>query len=214
MSRFKNSYLIDHKGKCFTVTSSDLDSFSRAFVTDEKVRSRCSERFLLDLYVYAETDGLNPAVVIEEITNLDANSEQSRTKPASVFSRLPLKGLWHKHFFSSHFIAKNMQIANGKGNIEAIVEQVFKNYEGMDKTVDNCFAVAKEIAAGNQRLFDNRAGNDQLTGEWIVFAKVDNLNYYLCLEFHGSDDQTIYDKVIAACKNDFEELVPIIESYA
>lgn len=214
MSRFKNSHSINRKGKSFIVTSSDLDSFSRAFIPDEKIRRRCSERFVLDLYVYAETDGLNPAVVIEEITNLETNSEKSRTKPATAFSRLPLKGLWHKHFFSYHFIAKNMQIANGRGNISAVIDRVLKKYDGMDNTIENCSSIAREIAAGNQQLFESRSDSNQLTGEWIVFAKVDGLNYYMCLEFHDSDDQAVYDKIIAACKQDFEALVPIIESYA
>jgi hypothetical protein len=214
LNRFTNTYQIERNDKVLTVSPAELKGFSEFFIRDENIRERCSERFILDLYVYANTAGLNPAMIFEELEILESPDRQSRTKPETKFSRAPLKGLWHKHFFSSHFIAKNMQIANGRGNINSVIKQALKKFEGMDRTVENCKAIAKEISSGNLELFDKRSESNQLTGEWIVFAKVDSANYYMCIDFHETDDQVVYDKVINACKDNFESLVPIIESYA
>ena len=214
MSLFINTYQIECSNEVLTVTPKDLEAFSIIFIRDENIRGRCSERFLLDLYVYANTKGLNPSIIFEELRALECTLTESRTKQETKFSRLPLKGLWHKHFFSSHFIAKNMQIANSRGNIESVIEKAFEKYEGLDGTVENCKALARDISLGNYELFENRSERNQLTGEWIVFAKINDENYYMCIEFHETDDHIIYDKVIKACKESFEHLVPVIESYA
>lgn len=214
MTRFINTYQIERNDEVLTVTPKDLEAFSVFFIRDEGIRGRCSERFLLDLYVYANSAGLNPSMIFEELRALECTVSESRTKQETKFSRLPLKGLWHKHFFSSHFIAKNMQIANGRGNIESVIKKAFEKYEGLDRTVENCKALAKDISLGNHDLFENRSDRNQLTGEWIVFAKINSENYYMCIEFHETDDHIIYDKVIKACKENFEHLVPVIESYA
>jgi len=214
LTRFTNTYQIEHSNEVITVTPADLEAFSVLSIRDENIRVRCSERFLLDLYVYAKTAGLNPSMIFEELRALECTVTESRTKQEAKFSRLPLKGLWHKHFFSSHFIPKNMQIANSRGSLESVIEKEFGKYEGLDNTVENCKALARGIVLGNQELFENRAERNQLTGEWIVFAKINAENYYMCIELHETDDHIIYEKVIKACKENFEHLVPVIESYA
>ncbi|PMG96788.1 hypothetical protein [Vibrio lentus] len=214
MPVFSDSYQVTNNGVDLQITSSDLKGFADFFIPDANVRERCSERFILDLYVYANTSGLNPAVVIEEIQALESADKQSRTKPESMFTRKPLKGLWHKHFFSSHFLAQNMLLAHGNGRIDREIEQVLAKYEGMERTVENCMAVAREVSQSSSGLFHDRQNNNRLTGEWIVFIKHESKNYYVCIDFHLNDDENVYGKVLLACEKDFPELKQVVENYA
>lgn len=210
MPVFSNSYQITRNGIDLQITPSGLKEFADLFIRDAKIIERCSEQFVLDLYV----SGLNPAVVIEEIQALERRDKQSRTKPESKFTRPPLKGIWHKHFFSSHFLPQNMLLAYDNGRIDRKIEQVLAKYEGMERTVENCRAVAREVTQGSSDLYNHRRDQNRLTGEWIVFIKHENLNYYMCIDLHISDDQNIYDKVILACEKDFPELKKVVENYA
>ena len=214
MPVFSNSYQVTHNGVDLKITSSDLEEFFGLFIRYENIIDRCSEQFFLDLYVYAKTSGLNPEVVMEEVQTLERPDKQSKTKPEIMFTRRPLKGLWHKHFFSSHFFAQNILLAHGNGRFDRKMEQVFANNEGMEATVENCMAVVREVKQGSSDLYNHRRDQNRLTGEWIVFIKHEGLNYYMCIDVHLNDgDQNIYDKVLLACEKDFPELRPVVENY-
>ncbi|EGR0143991.1 hypothetical protein ACI1G1_003448 [Vibrio cholerae] len=214
MPVFSDSYQVTHNGVDLQITPSDLKEFADVFIRDANVIERCSERFVLDLYVYANTSGLNPAIVIEEVQALESSDKQSKTKPELMFTRQPLKGLWHKHFFSRHFLAQNMLLAHGNGRIDRKIEQVFAKYEGIEGTVDNFRALVREVRQGSSDLYKDRQDQSRLTGEWIVFIKHEGLNYYICIDFHLSGDQNIYNKVLLACEKDFPELKQVVENYA
>jgi hypothetical protein len=49
-----------------------------------------------------------------------------------------------------------------------------------------------------------RANDGRLTGEWIVFAKQDGVNYYLTLGVH-QDDEAIWRRC-KACAAEFPDL--------
>jgi hypothetical protein len=53
---------------------------------------------------------------------------------------------------------------------------------------------------------ENRRKQDKITGEWLIFAKHDGTNYYLCLNTHGAGDQFIHDRIITHCVRDFPKL--------
>ncbi|MPX98030.1 hypothetical protein EHW61_15455 [Salinivibrio sp. VYel6] len=214
MPVFSNSYKVTHNGVDLQISSNDLKGFANSFITDANVIGRCSERFILDLYVYANTSGLNPTVVIEEIQALESPEKQSRTKTESMFQRQPLKGLWHKHFFSSHFLPQNMLLAHGNGRIDKKIEQVFSKYQGMEDTEENYRAITREIRQESSDLYNHRQGQNRLTGEWIVFVKHKSQNYYMCIDSHANDDQNVYDKVILACEKDFPALKQVVENYS
>jgi hypothetical protein len=214
MAKFENTHQIEYNGKVITILPNQLEAFSNRFINDSDILNKCSERFLLDLYVLSNEGGFNPGMIVEELIALESQDKQSQMKSEIQFSRLPLKGLWHTHFFSSRFIAKNMLIANSRGKIDSVIKSVLKKYDGVDRTVENCSKIAREICLGNQGLFDKRSDNNQLTGEWIVYAKVHSKNYYMCIDCHSTADQIIYNKVIKACKADFESILSEVESYA
>lgn len=54
----------------------------------------------------------------------------------------------------------------------------------------------------------DRSGAEELTGEWIVYAKHDERNYYLTLGRHG-EDEAIMTRV-GACREEFPELEVVL----
>ena len=46
----------------------------------------------------------------------------------------------------------------------------------------------------------------KLTGEWIVYAVHEGLNYYLCITSHESGDENIAQNIKAACLPQFSFL--------
>lgn len=55
-----------------------------------------------------------------------------------------------------------------------------------------------------------RARNAKLTGEWIIFAKQDNVAYYLTLGNHAEKDEAVWRRC-KACAAEFPELQIIQE---
>jgi hypothetical protein len=52
---------------------------------------------------------------------------------------------------------------------------------------------------------NGRHAADQMTGEWIVYAEIDGVNYYLTLGTHGEPDADIRVRV-QSCFDEFPEL--------
>lgn len=214
MPIFNKSYKITHKGVDLHIGSDDLEAFAKIYFRGLPVLERCTEKFIFDLYVYAHTSGLNPLVVLDEIRSLENPNVFTRTKPATMFTRLPLKGIWHKHFYSSHFLVQNMQIAQSGGRLENAIGQVLKKHEDIESTDENWKVVAKEISQETMGLFHQRKERSCLTGEWIVYIKHESNNYYMCINFHANDDVSIYDDVLISCQQDFPHLIEIVKNYA
>ncbi len=154
--------------------------------------------FLEDLIDLAVNQSISPEAIFREIrtmegkeeprlTNVDVdpcpiwlgdhetelNRSPSATKESSEFNRCWLKGLHHKHFYvhQSDFAVIN-------------VKNQQKKYDGCSPLA----AMMTRIAEGN------------LTGEWIIFKKVDGINTYLCLAKHSkcaADDKAIHARLIA-----------------
>lgn len=51
------------------------------------------------------------------------------------------------------------------------------------------------------------ANFNKQTGDWLIYAKHNNANYYLCLALHGEGDDYIFENKIKPCYNDFPELL-------
>ena len=61
---------------------------------------------------------------------------------------------------------------------------------------------AHEIVIGG---YEARHGADQMTGEWIVYAAINGVNYYLTLATHEEPDSAVRARVIS-CFAEFSEL--------
>ena len=185
-----------------SLTADQLATFRQAYVSSPDLASRMSNLFWFDLYVYDREFGVSPHEVLREINSLEKGTSDTGTKPPTLFNFPPLKGLWHKHFFSAHFLVNNLLLALGKNGLEKLAKDEIGK-KGAQITDEILNALARRVA--NEPV-DKRANDGKLTGEWIVFAKHQGKNYYLCLNTHDAGDQAIYNRIMEHCAKDFPQL--------
>lgn len=163
--------------------------------------------FLADLYFFDNHKGINPLAVLDEIYILEGlATEPTGTKEESQYKGDHLKGLWHKHYMSARFIAQNIQHTLGReggGRLTEIIKKNVTELDFFDETAMYAAAerMSKEIVSDSFRM---RKNNNKLTGEWIIFAKYDGENYYLCMSYHGEGDQRIANRIRTGCIPQFD----------
>jgi hypothetical protein len=59
---------------------------------------------------------------------------------------------------------------------------------------------------------ERRSAAGRRTGEWIVFAKAQGQNYYLCLATHEASDEQTFDRIATHCIRDFPELMEWLQA--
>lgn len=206
-----NNYTVNLENGDITITPEQLADFKAFLRFNDDLKSRVSELFYLDLYIYATECFVNPMMIAEEVINLENGDGTTNTKLASEFKNMPLKGLWHKHFFCQQFIAKNIQIGlgkNGKGNI---IRDVMEKSGNSHFEPSDISEIAKRVVYGT---LNKRTEGNSLTGEWILFSKHENKNYYLCLSTHNSGDEYISSRIQNHCANQFPFLVSLMAGNA
>ncbi len=185
------------------ITQEQLEKYVRLVGLDRIAKDRFSWLFALNLYLYDRVNGIDPTEIIDEIKKLEAGVTGPGTKPATEFRREPLRGLWHKHFFSAHFVPQNLLNHLANGRLEAIIEQTVKQGGVITEEM-----IANVIHQITEAQLEDRYTTGKITGEWIVFAKHEGANYYLCLSTHTSGDQVIYDQIKSLCFPQFPFLQP------
>lgn len=160
--------------------------------------SRCFWFDLLTLnvqYDVAASDILGP------VMHLERGEPSTGLKPATRFIRHPLRGLWHKHWFSNRFMPANLRAAMQRGDARDWIWEVAKEGDILTEQVINRIAHRFTIKA-----FEDRHAAKQMTGEWIVFLPRDGLNYYLCLGTHATGDAKLHDKIVTLCALDYPDI--------
>jgi hypothetical protein len=170
-------------GRAVKITDRDLTVFRDMYIEGE-LATRMSELIWLDIYVYNVEFGINPYEVLDTIRMLEHGGPTGCTKTATPFNHPPLKGLWHKHFFSAHFVVQNIILGLGKDGLEKLVSEVMDPAKSSVVTRE----MVRELAyrAVHDPL-NTRAAQERLTGEWIVYLPHRGKNYYLCCNTHGAD---------------------------
>ena len=154
------------------------------------------------MYVLDSAFGVSPHEILATIRNLEAGEPENGVKAATQFKHAPLRGLWHKHYFSAHFVAANILLGLGKNGMEKLAEEVFDPSQPLitEKMIRE---MAHRVA--NEPI-EKRHADGKLTGEWVVYAKHSNQNYYLALNTHNAGDQFVYDRIVKHCTKNFPDL--------
>jgi hypothetical protein len=71
-----------------------------------------SELIWLDMYTLDAGFGVSPHDILSAIKDLENGEPETGIKP--------LKGLWHKHYFSAHFVAKNILLGFGTAGLRKL----------------------------------------------------------------------------------------------
>jgi hypothetical protein len=139
--------------------------------------------FAFELTAHSYRRGYNVDAILDEIGILEGTLQRrSITKPAKEFGRCPLQGLWHKHHNQACFLWKNISLELDRpGELEAICKPYIGKYMG-----EVSKQLVDDLVFGSYR---KRASRAKMTGEFIVFEKLeDGRNYYLTLGCHGEYD--------------------------
>ncbi len=193
-----------------TVTADQLNGFAELYGIDRLIPGRYSHLFLLNLYSMEKHQGIPPDLVTQEIKSLEQGS-QSYMKPETPYKRKPLRGLWHKHFFASlpSTVAHNLSNELGRRGVRQAVETAFHPSKGDRVTPE---MISDLVSAIVEKPFQKRSDEGRLTGEWIVYAKHRDQNYYLCISSHKHGDDAIAGNLRTVCCREFEWLADIMDS--
>lgn len=179
---------------------------------DKTIKDRYSLSFLLDVFLAFENGSLNIEAVMHEIRFLEGLEETSRTKDATQFRRSPLKGLWHKHYFDGSISALAQNVKNALGNygmpyFESMLEEAKASGEERLVTPEDVPHIVNDVVTSN---LQRRHADQKTTGEWLIYAVHENVNYFLCLAKHGEEDDKIRTRIDSTCVHEFPFLMSIL----
>lgn len=122
--------------------------------------------------------------IIQGLENVEGHPPPRRS---DAFTEEPLKGLWKSHFFDPLFMVHNVfnhwEIHKKKSKkFDHLVQQVQQEESLHPSKVgwQGRFANAFFVDGLNARSQEPEG----LTGEWIIYAKHQGQNYYLCASKH------------------------------
>lgn len=193
--------------------TSDVIRFAQATRLDHVTSGRYSLQFISEFYCHSMIAGyIDPFKVMAEINYLEGFGKSVGTKEESQFTGKLLGGLWHKHYIEDGVssMAQNLQMAlkvYGLPKLEAMVKDSMASGEERFMTEEDLTKVMEDAVYGN---YVRRANQNRLTGEWIVYAKYNNNNYYLCLGRHTQGDAAIRRQIDNICTPDFPFLSEIL----
>lgn len=176
-----------------SIDTVDLAEFAKMIGLDRAAPGRYSALLTLNLLGGALSGFQNAAKVVREIELLEAG-EPGEFKQPIKNRHPPLKGLWHKHYMQDGIRSLAMNVNKGLKKYRIpVFEQMIRDAEdaGEERYVsaEDIPAIVEDIVRGNR----HRLGQEQaLSGEWLIFASHQGLNYYLTVATH---DKATHDQV-------------------
>jgi hypothetical protein len=139
--------------------------------------------------------------VYEEIGQMEGSdpSRDTDTKPAEPLNR-ELRGLMHKHYKVSSLASFALNQKNhwlrreNQSKFNEMVNEFFRD--------GHAGKLAHELILG---AHTGRHAAEQMTGEWIVYANVASVTYYLTLATHNEPDRAVKQRV-RSCFAEFPEI--------
>jgi hypothetical protein len=202
--------LVFDDGEGYGFSAELIEQFrARSFGLIPGLEERVSASFVAAMLAYEERYGIGFSIA-RAVIDLERETNESGTKPASAFKRAPLLGLWHKHFFDARFLPRNYAAASSNKDRFARATIVLEETQGLDKEVQ-----AREFV---RRVWsdpvDERLKNMNATGEWIVFLPRDGKNYYLLVSAHRKSPEAqerLLRTILRTCSIDFPDLSKWLE---
>lgn len=147
--------------------------------------------------------------LLPSLLHLEYGAPPHGIKPAAPFVRSPLRGLWHKHWFSARFVPNNLLAAAHRKDSLDWIWEIANEGDVLTEEIINELTHRMTTVA-----FYERHSAKQITGEWIIFLPRGGLNYYLCLGTHAMGDERLFDKINTICALDFPDVAKWIEAAA
>lgn len=132
------------------------------------------------------------------------------TKRPTRFRKLPLRGLWHCHFFAARFMASNMLAAlEGDVLMRIAMDEYADLLESGQQPSEE--RIEKFAARVREETLDKRAKESRLTGEWIVCLPRGGENHYLTITTHDAGDAATFEEIVRLCTVNFPDIMAWIE---
>ncbi|MBB5373824.1 hypothetical protein [Acidocella aromatica] len=117
--------------------------------------------------------------------------------------------MWKKHYLVGGLESLVTNIQLGFGSKRKILKRIIAEHWNPGTAHLPLKIQAQNISNAVCNLFAERAYNQSLTGEWIVYAQHEGQNYYLCLALHKEGDDPkkvndiIFDRIKHGCLYEF-----------
>ncbi len=203
--------MVDEHGVDLT---DEISSFIDISSLERAAPGRYSRLLVLHLYGALKAGRINPQQVIREINALEGIGPKSQLKPPIQNKYPPLKGLWHKHYLDSGMRSHAMNIkkaldAYGMPYAEQKVEEARVANELRYFTADDIKAITHDVVHNN---YTRLAEDEAIAGEWLIFAKHEGKNYYLCIGTHDkSNHEMLRQQIDALCCFEFPFLRTLLD---
>jgi hypothetical protein len=195
--------------------TAEVSGFADVIGLNRAAPDRCSLLLTLGLFGGFKSGRLNPTKVVHEIRALEGLGPSSRLKAPVQNKWPPLKGLWHKHYQEDGIssLARNIQKGLRRYGIPLFGQMIAEATAAGEEryvSVEDIPAIAADVVNGNfARLADQQA----LTGEWLIFARYDDRNYYLCLATHDPQHHDgLRHQIDTICCEEFPFLPALLAS--
>ena len=194
--------------------SAELRTFAQWIGLEQVASDRYSLLLVRELLDGAKAGTLNPYHIVHEIRALEGIGLPSELKPPKQNKHPPLKGLWHKHYMEVGIRSLAMNVKKGLDRhgiplFEQKIGEAKAAGEERNMSAQDIPSLVNDIISGSRNRL---AADEALTGEWLIFAKHDGNNYYLCLTTH--DSATHYDlrrQIDEICRPEFPFLSELLE---
>jgi hypothetical protein len=168
-----------------TLTPDEIRTIKEEAVGGQSYAERVSLAFALHLLLNRESRD-DYHCILDELNFLEGLVPATHTKPQGKFVRGAINFLFHKHYSSPRHSPRNLldQLSfrsndtNGQDYVETTIAKI-ANEHGEHPDIWPGI-LAYELTIGG---YQDHAGRG-LTGEWIVFGKHEENNYYLGLATH------------------------------
>jgi hypothetical protein len=196
----------------FDVSEDEVNHFSRDHPGFCRVdMSRVSQFLLIQLASISKHRAYNSFSITDVIQELEGVGRGCKRR-FEQFKHPPLKGFFKAHFFDARFMVMNLINHWGlefesSPKLSSLISRVMDEEEKEPSRFGWQGRLAHEMTVGG---YKERARKNRLTGEWIIFAKHNNLNYYLCISRHTKSkqgDQEIYDFLKILCEHEYPFLL-------
>lgn len=173
--------------------------------------SRLSQFLFIQLTSISKHRTYNSFSITDVIQELEGAGRGCKQR-VEQFKHLPLKGLFKAHFFDAKFMVRNLinhwglEFENSP-KFNSLCSLVTEEEEKAPSKFGWHARLTHEMTIGG---YEERTKKNKRTGEWIIFAKHNNLNYYLCISRHSKsnlEDQEIYDFIKPLCEHEYPFLL-------
>jgi hypothetical protein len=170
--------------------------------------SRVSSYLLAQLAEAYYRRTINSYSITDVLQSLEGCGRPHLAKGAEKFEHFPLNRFSKIHFFDARFMMKNLQFENGllkkrPKRLNALRAEAMREDNENPSKYGWVGRLSNKLTYG---AYTNRASEQRLTGEWIIFGEFEEKKYYLGWFEHSDNstgDQKIYSTLRRSCKTEF-----------